>query len=140
MYCTQDDLTQRYGEDEVLLWQTDRNGDGSPDDGVIEQAIADAVGLIDAYIGKRVALPLPSVPDSLRQAACSIVRYRINAENATDRIRADYDDAMRFLRDLADGRASLGLIEEEEAAVTAPGMVVKSRPRIFTDSLLARMP
>lgn len=101
-YCTQQDLIDRYSEAE-LLQLADRDVDGTLDAEVIAQAIADADADIDGYLLDRYSLPLSPVPPSLTVAACRIARFQLYADAPTDKVQADYDRTLAWLRDVARG-------------------------------------
>ncbi len=109
-YATEADIIARYGQDAVTI-AADRDGDGQSDEGVIDQALADAGSLIDSYLAVRYDLPLPQVPDALTRACVDIVMYQMAADCsvATEEQRRRYEQAIAYLRMLADGKASLGL-------------------------------
>lgn len=113
-YVTQATLTDRFGEDEMIAL-ADRNRDGTPDSAVVEQAITDASAEIDSYLGTRYSVPLTTTPDAVKSACADIARYRLADERPLEEVSKRYDAAIRFLRDVATGRASLGIQEGQEA-------------------------
>lgn len=118
-YCTESDLAQVRTTDE-LRRLTDLNGDGVADTGVVSAAIAWADSRIDSYVGKRYTVPLASTPDTIRDCSVVIAIYRLyaNRQSVDDTIRKDYDDAITWLKDIAAGKATLGL---EEPPAESPG-------------------
>lgn len=75
-------------------------------------ALQAASGIVDSYVGTRFKLPLTAYGDELKQAVCSIAAWRLlsvrglapgNASAET--LRDNHDDAMRWLRDVAAGKA-----------------------------------
>lgn len=114
-YCTRQDLIDRFGEDE-LIQLTDRAGTGAVDDAVLDQAIEDASGEIDGYLASGgYATPLSPVPRIVTAKACDMARHALYDDHATEQVRKRYEDAIRFLRAIADGTVRLG--------VSAPGPV-----------------
>lgn len=107
-YCTQQDLTDRFGSVE-LLQLADRDHSGAVDAEVINGAIADADAEIDSYLAGRYALPLATVPPILVRRACEITRFYLYHNHPTETVRAAYDDALRWLREVAAGRVELVL-------------------------------
>lgn len=107
-YCTLSNLSERFGQDE-LTQRSDRSGTGVRDDAVLAQAIADASAEIDAYLARRYELPLAEVPPVLTRVACDLARFALYPDQATDEVQARAEHARRLLRDLTDGRISLGL-------------------------------
>lgn len=117
-YCTRQNLIDRFGEPE-LIQLTDRNGLGIIDDAVLDQAIADADAEIDGWIAGRYALPLATVPPALVRVACDITRYRLYDQAVPDTIKMRYDDVVRFLTKLGEGKITLGL-DNTQAEITQP--------------------
>ena len=112
-YCTQQDLVDRFGTAE-LVQLTDRAGEGQIDTDVVDRAIADAAGEIDGYVtAAGYTPPLDPVPAVLVAYGCDIVRYRLYDDQATEQVSKRYDDAVRFLRLLADRKVRLDAREPE---------------------------
>ncbi len=114
-YCTLTDLTDVFGEDEILQL-TDRDGDTVPDAGYIVAVLADVDAEIDGYLRVRYALPLSAIPNRLRALACDMARYRCYPLAAPEAVRQRYEDARSYLKDLAAGRAQLDLPTPPTAA------------------------
>ena len=108
MYCTKQDLIDRFGQNE-LVDLTDRNSLGVIDDSVLNQAIADASAEMDGYLGGRYALPLVTVPPVLKALCCNIARYKLYDEQASDQVTKRYDSAVKFLFSVSKGEISLGV-------------------------------
>jgi phage gp36-like protein len=109
MYASRSDLEDRYGLDETAQ----RESMLPP--GAIERALADADAEIDAYVGGRYTVPLSPVPTNIPRIACTLARYRVLASSTDEFARKDYEDAIRFLKDVQAGRVLLN------AAVPVPG-------------------
>ena len=120
-YATAQDMLQRFGADE-LRQLTDRALPllGEIDQGVLGRALADADGVIDRHLGARYALPLAvPYPADLVRLACDIARYMLHDMSAPELVRDHYDDALRTLREMADGK--LPLIDADGAIVPVKG-------------------
>ena len=105
-YCTEADLTARFGADEIgAMAGRDPGGAAA----TIARAMADADAEIDAYLAARYQLPLATVPTILARIACDIARYRLWAERASPEVRQRYEDARRLLESLSKGQVTLGL-------------------------------
>ena len=130
MYCTIDDLIQRFGEDE-LIQRTDRDYDGSMDTAVIDAAIADATDQINAYLQGRVTLPLSDVPRIITAHACDIARYRLYDDGVSEHVAERHKQTMQYLRDVAAGRVKLP-IQEETGTQAENVVIIQSRPSIFS--------
>ena len=131
-YIDQAELQSRFGADEVLAL-ADRDHDGAPDPGVIDQAIQDASAEIDAYLGTRYNVPLSSAPAAVKTLAADITRYRLMDDRPLDEAAKRYDAAIRFLRDVANGRAVIGGIDQAtEPAAVKYAAQRSQRERTFT--------
>lgn len=135
-YATRAQIEARYGLDE-LIQTTDRDGVGVETDAAITNALDDASAEADSYIGSRYDIPVTTSP-RLVQVTCAIARYRLHEDHATDQIRRDYEDAVKWLRDIGAGRAVLP--GASSGVVTATNVKVLASDRVFTDTLLATMP
>ena len=130
-YATKQDMIDRFGEEE-LIQLTDRSNAGVIDDQVLNRAIADADAEIDGYLGGRYALPLAIVPVSLGRIAADVTRYYLYEDAATDHVRQRYEDAVRFMRAVGEGKVSLGIDASGATAQQAGGASMTSGGRIFT--------
>lgn len=105
MYATEADLVARFGasiENLKLMYEDAAKGTQA-----INDAIQDAMEEINGHIGGRYPLPLPNVPSNLKRMACDIARYRLHFEQPTEEIRKRYEDAIAFLKRVADNKAHL---------------------------------
>jgi phage gp36-like protein len=139
MYITQQQLIDRFGEQE-LIQLTDRVNQSVIDAVVLAEAIADADAEIDAYLRPRYPLPLVSVPSELLRVAADLTRYRLYDDAVIDAVQERRDHAIEFLRALSQGRASLpdsvlNIAANGSSAMATPN----SRLTIYTDELLATM-
>ena len=135
-FASVSDMQMRYGLEEILLLG-DRDRDGVLDAGVVEAHLADADAEIISELAGAVAIDAASPPLNLKRLACQIARYRLYASNPPEAARNDYQDAIRFLRLVRDGKASLDGGSAAPAAVTPPSFAAVSEPgsRIFTRGL-----
>lgn len=136
-YATQAQLVERYGQS-MLLDLTDRAEPpaGAIDPAVVDRALADTDALIDGYLKGRYALPLASTPPLLRDLALSIAVYKLHRNVASEKIRQDYEDAMRSLREIASGAVRLDVAGTEPAGSGATGVRTNDRERPFTEDNL----
>lgn len=134
-YATMQDLVDRFGQLE-LVQLTDRTNrpPTTPDETTVGLALVDADALIDGYVGKVYELPLPSVPASLVKCAADLARYFLHGK-AADKdgtVARNYDQAMRWLRDVSNGLVKLD-IGGAEPPQPGGGSVRASRPdRVMT--------
>jgi phage gp36-like protein len=136
-YATEANIIDLYGA-ELLDMLADKSGDGVRDAAAIARALDDAASLIDGYLSQRYTLPLPAVPAFLRTMCIDITLYRLASNPAllSEDARRRYDDALRFLRDIAAGRASLGLPAGADGAASeaagAQVVIIESAGRVFS--------
>lgn len=104
-YCTQQDLIDRFGEDE-LIQLTDRNDVGVIDSAVVDAATNRAGNKVDRYCRDRYLLPLNPAVDVL-DIACDLSRFYLYEDHATEEVEKRYDTALADLRDIATGRQKL---------------------------------
>lgn len=132
-YCTLDNLNDRFGPATIIAL-TDRAdvATGVVDLDVLNRAIAEADAMIDGYLASRYALPLASVPPLLTTLSMDITMWRLHLGEPSAKVKADYDAALRSLRDIGTGAIRIpeatGL---EPAAPGTSGVVVTDRERPF---------
>ncbi|OTG62841.1 hypothetical protein B9T29_06370 [Acinetobacter sp. ANC 3903] len=143
MYATEANLVARFGDEinNLKLMVTNPK--------FVEDAIQDATEEINGHIGGRYPLPLPNVPSNLKRMACDIARYRLYFEKPTDEVRQRYEDAIAFLKRVADNKAHLQiqLPETNEIVDDQPKNKPSTAPigttytgGVFGDSILDQMP
>lgn len=133
-YCTIAQLTDRYGT-ALLRELTDRAdvATGSIDETVLNRAIADADAVIDGYLRGRYSLPLTSTPALLVDLSLVISIYKAHANVASEKIRKDYDDAIKTLTQISNGTVRLpDVAGAEPAGSGAAGVRITDRDRPFT--------
>lgn len=132
-YATLQQLTDRFGES-MLIALTDRGPVelGAIDTVIVDRAQQDADAMINGYLAGRYQ-PLVTVPALISDIAASIVIWKLHVTTPEDKIKADYDAALRTLRDIASGLVRIpdaaGL---EPASSGASGVIVTDRDRPFT--------
>lgn len=131
-YAVEQDLIDRFGDAE-LIELTDRADPpaGARDSTVIAKALADADETVNAYVARRYDVPLSAVPASLTRIAADIARYYLYKDDPTEQVAAAYKDALKFLRDVADGKAVLDAAGVEPDSSGAD-IQVTSRDRVFS--------
>lgn len=122
MYITRQDLIERYSQREIERLETNIN---SPD--AVAAAITDAVDAINGYIAAYHALPLPIIPASIKRVAAVLARYYLYKDKPTEQVRTDYEDAIRWLEQIASGKVKLVLgidLPEPDRGFVSGAMVV----------------
>jgi phage gp36-like protein len=110
-YCAPDDLASSI-PDQRLAELTAETG-SLADSTVLTKAIADVADLIDGSLGGRYAIPVTDAVTLalLRPIAIPILKFmlfgRRDLDSKDDPTRVQYDNAMRWLRDVQKGDANL---------------------------------
>lgn len=132
MYASVATMQQRYGDDELVQVAPDDQSPPAVDTARVESALTDARATIDSYLQARYSLPLASTPDLLVRLNAEIARYLLHDDRASERIQQAYEAAIRLLRDIARGNASLGLPDDEESSARPSGSAqIESAPRVW---------
>lgn len=116
LYCTQQDLIDR-GYEQDLLQLADPNYTGIIDVTIVAKALARASAEIDGYLAGRYTLPLAIDVPILREKACDLAWYFLNADKALSNveggIRKSYEDCIRYLELIAKGSVKLPMPASE---------------------------
>lgn len=136
-YVTQAQLEDRYGT-RLLIQLSDRetSATGAIVTAVVDRAIADTDAMIDGYLQGRYALPLAEVPPLLTDIAGAIAIWKLHRKVADDKIRLDYEDAVRRLQEIARGTIRLTVDGDEPAGGSSGGVETNSPERPFTTETL----
>ena len=136
IYVTREDLLATDGD---RVWNMAINKETQQlDEEKIQRAIDDTDAEINSFLAKRYQLPLnlPSLPSPLRRAAVSIAFYWLSERDhqITDEIQKRYDEALRTLREIANGTRDLGVPSDTPVPETDPGklIIVSENRRLFT--------
>lgn len=132
MYATQDDMVKTFGERECVSL-TDEKMTGKIDVDVMDNALQRASSEIDGYLVGRYSLPFADGARILTGRCCDIARYHLATtyKVATQEIQARYDDAIRFLEKVAEGRISLGRSDNGQVIQSSSQMKFGSSKRQF---------
>lgn len=132
-YCTQSDILDVMDED-VLIQLTDDDDAGLVDSGIVDQAIAAADALIDSYCGTRYEVPFATVPELVKDFSVIIAIYKLygRRKGAPDDVRTRYNDAVRMLKDISKGLATLGADAPAEDSDSGPEATTVKSDRIFS--------
>lgn len=143
-YVTNADIEARLGSI-AYVQLTDDAGTGSADEAKVDEARLAAEGEVNSYLARRHAVPVnltmhPELSGVLRGIVLDLVEYRLHGRRPpvpADVIRGR-DDAVRWLQQVAEGRAVLPSIREvrEDAAVGLTGRAC-GRDRFMTSDELA---
>lgn len=133
MYATLDDLKKQLPED-LLINLTDDGGSGIIDTTVTDAALETADVEIDGYLGARYDLPLSPVPAIIAKQAVDIAIYNLYArrQGPPEHWQKRYDNTIRFLERIADGRISLGRDSSGEATPATDNSMAVTPERLFS--------
>lgn len=144
MYCTLDDIRATLPEVRLVELTDDLspNPSGSVNLGIVDQAIQGAGILIDAYIGRRYALPLSVIPPLLGKLAVDLAVYdlyrRRNELSVSDGMQLAYRNAIAMLKGVADGSVSIGLDPADAGKDSGLDAVFEVQEPVFTSELLSQ--
>lgn len=130
-YVTQAQLSDRYGDGDLKAW-TDDDASGSVDSAVVTAIISDISALIDAAAGQHYTTPLgltdATTAAVVRDVAGSLAGYRLatrrNPDMVPENLRKLYEDALKWLERLRDGRERLAGESGLNVAKPTGGVVV----------------
>lgn len=111
------------------------------DEAAISQALADTDEEINSWLSRRYKLPLETaVPRLLKRVAVSIAFYWLadRDNQVTELVQKRYDDAIKTLKDIANGQRDLGLPTLEQPTEGTGGKVIMvgDNARLFTRNTL----
>ena len=142
MYADRSDLVLRYGENEIS--QLERGLTASES---VSSYIEDASDIADGYIGVIYDVPLSDPPKNLKIYICDIARFLLWRAKASEQVRQRYEDAIGFLKRVADGKATLLIKNIDTQEVTKPKKAKASAPLgttytggVFSNTELDKMP
>ena len=101
--------------------------------GAADKVLTAAGAEIDSYLCTRYAVPVP-VSENMARIAVQIAQYRLLGDAADDRSRADYDDAIRWLKDVQAGRAAIPSAPAQSSGVNQAQntTLVNGRESVFS--------
>ena len=114
MYITREDIKAAVSLAELTQLTNDIGGSTEPDWAVVDRAIAYACEIADGYL---------MGPSILRPVCSDIARYwlhtrRINTAEFPKPLQAAYDNALKLLAQVRDGKLHLGVRADELASDT----------------------
>lgn len=106
-YLTRDELIGRFGETEIVRLERNIAKTDGANPPTSEQAISDAVEMVNGYIAVQYPLPLPVTTEPVKRAVAVIARYFLYKDKPTEIVRLDYEDVIGWLKQIAAGKAVL---------------------------------
>jgi phage gp36-like protein len=100
-------------------------------------AIADADSEIDGYLGRRLSVPMTTVPPTVRRWSVVITLYNLHLRRGGNMVpehprRLAYRDAVASLKEFAAGRLSLGQDDPESTPSEANAPQFTSAPQVMS--------
>lgn len=132
MYATRQDLGRLALPPAAIEGMYD---DDAELDAAVTECLTSASGVIDGYLAARFVLPLVSWSDDLRRHCSIIAAYDLmsvrghNPHGPDENLRLRYQDTLRWLRDVADGK--IHPIVEDSSEIdpaVGGGPLVASKP------------
>lgn len=132
-YCALDDIKEQISEDE-LLQLTDDDGLEVIDASVTDRAIADADAEINSYCAERHTVPFETAPLIIRKYSVVIAIYNLfmRRGDIPDDRETSYNNAVKFLQNIAKGIVSLGANAPVETSQDTVGVTTSKSDRIFS--------
>ena len=130
------DLTGMYNRfsQERVDQLLDRDGDGQPDAGVFDAALADAQAEMDIILAQRYAVPLADpAPLVITTLACAIILYQLYRDDPPKLVAKRHAAALLTLEQFASGAASIPGLKPAPSSSIA----VEEGPREFADTKLS---
>lgn len=115
-YLTTADYLNRFGEQEAVRL-TDETRSGVVDTVKVETAIADAVEIVNGYVGGRYSVPIANPPRILRSMVAALARELLHKTRPTPEVKDAADRARAQLKDVSIGRLGLPVATGEAAPV-----------------------
>ncbi len=136
-YATIADMEKRLAVTVLVQLTGGAQGSAAYND-AINAELEQASAIVDSYAGTRFDLPLQT-STRVKQLVTDIGAYELEKNKATVREtdRAAYEDAIRFLRDLAAGKATL---DQPAGATAQTGSLepkVTTKARVMSDEHLS---
>ena len=120
MYITREDIAAAVGKVELVQLSNDDGYGSEPDWEIVDRAIAYACELADGYLTGRYRLPLEPAPSILRPLCTDIARHwlhsrRINAAEFPKPLQLSYENALKVMANIRDGKIHLGVRDDADA-------------------------
>ncbi|MCF6246916.1 MAG: DUF1320 domain-containing protein [Desulfobacula sp.] len=132
-YCTLDDIFGGIDEEDVIAY-TDDFESGIVNIDNVNKAITGADALINSYIAKRYSVPVDPVTDMIKDLAVDIAIYKICSRRsaAPEERRDKYEDAVRYLKEIASGKAILPEAAAAPSDSSDHTVSISSNSRVFS--------
>lgn len=106
MYASRSDMITRFGERQINELES-MHEDG---DIATQNALADAEEMMNSYLSCRYYTPLKKT-EHLKIICCNIARFFLYFNQATEEVERRYEEAIKWLKDVANGKANVTFAE-----------------------------
>lgn len=129
-YTTKADVQSAAGGERRLIQLTDAEGTGNFNQAELEEAQKEADALIDSYVQRRIFTPVSPVPDRLKTLAAQETVYalQVRRQLVPQEAQTRHEERVEFLRDVAGGKASLGVEPEHTKSSAVDPEVLERSP------------
>ncbi|WP_374653117.1 gp436 family protein [Dongia sp.] len=103
---------------------------------VLQAALDQATGLMDGYLAGQYTVPLATPTDDVKLRCVHLTYYLLHRDTAPEKVRKDYEDALRWLRDVADGRIHLTGAQVPAPESSGNEAQIDAPDQIFTNSTM----
>jgi len=123
-----------------LIELTDDIDAGVVNTDVVDRSIADAEAEFDGYVGARYQVPLTSGLNVAKRCCRTIAKWYLyqRRDVLPENLEKDYNNVIRFLRDISKGVVSLG-VDPAPSKGTSQGAEFDSPDRVFSRDNLKGM-
>ncbi|MEX0271393.1 gp436 family protein [Leptolyngbyaceae cyanobacterium UHCC 1019] len=137
-YATQQQFIDAFGRDEAIQLTNLEDSTAEEIDVVpLNRALTDASSMIDTYLGGKYTVPFTTVPAVLIPHCLNIARYYLDRNSAREDVRQRYEDAIRWLEQLAKGILTLGLDTAQATIKPREGLPdFTAGEKVYTNSSL----
>lgn len=131
-YCDLDDLVKMIPEAELAQISTEDGEEADP--AVVAEAIAQADGEIDSYLGMRYQVPLAPTPARVKALSVELAIYHLYSRRsvAPPVRRQQYEAAVAFLKQVAAGQAVITGADGEPPGTLREFGEFTSADRVFS--------
>lgn len=142
MYATRDDLVGRFTELSISELESMHTV------GLLatNNALSDAAETMNSYLSVRYQTPLVKT-EHLKIICCNIARYYLYVNDATGEPEDRYNDALKWLQQVAAGKANVTFAEpltddEQQSTYIKPALPIGDsyRGQVLGDDVFATMP
>jgi phage gp36-like protein len=121
-YATTQEFIQAFGEQEAIQLSNLDDPMGDVVDALhIDQALQDASEEVNSYVRSRYQTPIIDPPRALKRWVLDIARYLLHRYAPTDTVKKNYEDALRFLREVRDGKKAIDLTATSQEPINSVG-------------------